>query len=98
MLYISYVVPAALGAVAYGRAWTRMGPWNIGRCYRPLAVIASLGCAGLSFIGMQPPNEMARWIVGGMALLLLIGWRSHARWRFRGPPRELLEYAGDSSV
>ena len=29
-LYISYVLPTALGAWAYGRTWTAMGPWDLG--------------------------------------------------------------------
>ena len=35
-LYLSYVLPTALGAWAYGRTWTAMGPWDLGRWYRPL--------------------------------------------------------------
>ncbi len=93
LLYVSYVVPTALGAVVYGRSWTRMGPWSLGRWYRPLAAVAALGCAGLLFIGMQPPNDLAQWIVGGMALSLVIGWWSFARWQFRGPPPQLLQQA-----
>ena len=93
LLYISYVLPTVLGAVAHGRHWTRMGPWHLGRWYRPLAVVAATGCVGLLFIGMQPPNEMARWIVGGMFFSLLIGWWSFARWQFRGPPPQLMEQA-----
>ena len=44
-LYLSYVLPTALGALAYGRTWTRMGPWDLGRWYRPLAAVTVLGCA-----------------------------------------------------
>ena len=29
-LYLSYVLPTILGARAYGRTWTTMGPWNLG--------------------------------------------------------------------
>lgn len=93
LLYISYVVPTALGAVAYGRHWTQMGPWNLGRWYRPLALIAAIGCSGLLIIGMQPPNQTARWIVGGMVLVLLFGWWCFARWTFRGPPARLVQQA-----
>ena len=49
-LYISYVVPTALGFFAYGRRWTEMGPWQLGRFYRPLAVVCVLGC-GLLIAG-----------------------------------------------
>ncbi len=85
-LYISYVVPTGLGFVAYGRAWTAMGPWNIGRWYRPLAALAMAGCLGLIAIGMQPPNEKAAWVVGGVCVALGIAWFAFARRRFPGPP------------
>ena len=66
LLYISYVLPTAIGAVAYGRWWTGMGPWHLGRWFRPLAVVSVVGCAALVAIGMQPPNEKAVYVVGGM--------------------------------
>ncbi len=46
-LYLSYVVPTILGARAYGRTWTTMGPWNLGRWYRPLAWLSAGGCIAL---------------------------------------------------
>ena len=52
-LYISYVLPVAAGFLAHGRSWTRMGPWQLGRLYRPLAVVSVLGCVFLIVIGMQ---------------------------------------------
>src|SRR5207245_1932398 len=60
-LYISYVLPTALGLRAYGRRWTAMGPWHLGRWYRPLAAVSVLGCVALILIGMQPPNEKTAW-------------------------------------
>jgi len=86
-LYVSYVLPAALGFWAHGRTWTRMGPWHLGRWYRPLALVAVLGCAGLIVIGMQPPNEQAGYVLGAAALLLVAGWFLHARRHFPGPPK-----------
>jgi amino acid transporter len=97
LLYISYVTPTALGAVAYGRTWTRMGQWSLGRWYRPLAVVATVACLGLVGIGVLPPNEIAGWIVGGTMLLLLVCWLSFARKQFRGPPPALLATAGLSN-
>ena len=85
-LYISYVLPAILGFFAYGRSWTRMGPWQLGRWYRPWAVLSALGCVGLIVIGMQPPNEKAAWVVGGAVVLLTVGWFGLARRVFPGPP------------
>src|SRR5208282_605179 len=96
-LYISYVLPTALGAWAYGRSWNAMGPWNLGRWYRPLAVLSVIGCCGLIAIGMQPPNERALWVVGGTALVLAAGWFGIARYRFPGPPRIALQHTTSSA-
>jgi amino acid transporter len=85
-LYISYVVPALLGLFAYGRSWTRMGPWTLGRWYRPIAAICVLGCIFFAIIGVQPPNDKALWIA--LAAFVLTGgcWFGFERFRFRGPP------------
>jgi amino acid transporter len=85
-LYLSYVLPTILGARAFGRTWTTMGPWNLGRWYRPLAWISAAGCIGLILIGMQPPNERSIWVVGGMSFLLGLTWFAAERRRFTGPP------------
>lgn len=86
LLYISYVVPTALGFLTHGRDWTVMGPWDLGRWYRPLALVSVIGCVGLIVIGMQPPNDRSIWVVGGLAVVLLLGWRLHAKRHFPGPP------------
>ncbi|QEH37821.1 putative amino acid permease YhdG [Aquisphaera giovannonii] len=85
-LYLSYVVPTYLGARAHGRTWTEMGPWNLGRWYRPLAVVSLVGCVLLIAIGMHPPNERAIWVVGVSAALLVLAWYAGERSRFPGPP------------
>lgn len=90
-LYLSYVAPTALGAVAYGRAWRRMGPWSLGPWYRPLAVVSVLGCGALVAIGVQPPNERAIVVLVGGLASLVIGWFGVARRRFAGPPAALME-------
>ena len=94
LLYISYVLPTWLGLLAYGRTWKRMGPWQLGGWYRPLAVVAVAGCIGLLVIGLQPPNEIAGWIVLGMTAGLVIGWWAGVRRIFPGPPKQLLDHAG----
>jgi amino acid transporter len=91
LLYISYVLPTILGLIQYRRGWTRMGPWSLGRWYRPLGIAAVIGCLGLLLIGIQPPNEIAFPIVSGFVLALLAGWFAYARKHFPGPPRQLLE-------
>ena len=89
-LYISYVLPTALGAWTYGRTWTVMGPWKLGLWYRPLAVLSVVGCAGLIMIGMQPPNQAV-----SLGCRRDNCWRcsqpglAFARRHFRGPPHVL---------
>jgi amino acid transporter len=96
-LYISYVLPTALGLLAYGRRWTAMGPWHLGPWYRPLAALSVVGCLALIFIGMQPPNEKTAWIVGGALLLMALIWFGGVRSRFTGPPEALVQRAGGAS-
>ena len=90
LLYISYVLPTALGLFAHGRTWTVMGPWDLGRWYRPFAAVSVVGCVALIAIGVQPPNEKTGWIVGGTLLVLAAAWFGRARRRFAGPPEALL--------
>src|SRR5262249_14445015 len=88
--YIAYVLPTALGLWAHQRAWTRMGPWHVGRWYRPLSAVSVLACVALLVIGIQPPNERAVNILVGMTGGLCLLWFGHMRRHFPGPPREVL--------
>jgi len=99
-LYISYVLPTALGAWAHGRSWTRMGPWDLGRWYRPLAMLSVLGCLALIAVGMHPPNQRSAWVVGGTLAALSAVWFCTERGRFPGPPlsQEVSRGAGDLSA
>ncbi|QVL31082.1 amino acid permease [Telmatocola sphagniphila] len=85
-LYISYVLPTAIGAWNFSQWKSQVGPWNLGHWYRPLSLISVLGCVGLIVIGMQPPNDRAVVVVGGMAVLLTAVWYGYARKHFPGPP------------
>ena len=86
-LYLSYVMPAAAGLRAYGRSWTRMGPFDLGRrLYRALAVVSLAGVALLVWIGVQPPNEKALTATLAAVALLAAAWGLGVRRHFRGPP------------
>ncbi|HYU42272.1 MAG TPA: amino acid permease [Vicinamibacteria bacterium] len=98
LLYISYVLPTALGLVAYGHRWTTMGPWDLGAWYRPLATISVVGCLALIAIGMYPPNEKSIWIIGGVLLLMAIIWFTGVKDRFAGPPEALAAHATSSTI
>jgi amino acid transporter len=95
LLYVSYVLPTAIGWVTFGRSWTRMGPWQLGKWFRPLAAASVLGCCGLIVIGMQPPNEKAAWVVLGTAGMLAVIWFFVARHSFRGPPCDLKTFQSE---
>ncbi|HLK91246.1 MAG TPA: amino acid permease [Polyangia bacterium] len=89
-LYLSYVMPAAAGLRAYGRSWTRMGPFDLGGpLYRALAAVAVAGVALLVWIGVQPPNEKALTVTLAAVGLLAAAWWLGLRRRFAGPPPTL---------
>jgi amino acid transporter len=85
-LYVSYGLPVALGLAAHGRRWTRMGPWTLGRWYRPVSVTAVLACAGAIGISVMPPNDLARRFTLLALALTAVVWVAHERRRFVGPP------------
>ena len=90
-LYISYVIPTALGLVAYGKSWTRMGPWRMGAAmYRVMALLSIVCCGLIVAIGVQPPNDQNLWIVLGAVLLTAVVWIAYERSHFRGPPQGIL--------
>ncbi len=90
-LYLSYVMPTLVGLRAYGRSWTKFGPFDLGApLYRALAVVSVLGAALLVWIGVQPPNEKALTVLLATTALLLAAWWLGVRRRFRGPPVTLL--------
>jgi len=97
-LYVSYVLPAALGFWARGKTWTVVGPWSVGRLYKPLAAVSVMGCALLIVIGVQPPNEKALPIVAGAVRLSLGVWFGLERRRFQGPPQGVMIQARQRGI
>lgn len=86
-LYISYVMPTAVGIFAYGKTWTKMGPFNLGGpLYRVLGVISVLFVLVVIYAGIQPPNDKALPVTGITALLLVVAWFAGMRKVFAGPP------------
>jgi Flp pilus assembly protein TadB len=59
----------------------------LGAWFRPLAVLATLGCLFLLVIGVQPPNQIALRIIGGTAVVMVAVWFGLERRRFKGPPK-----------
>lgn len=97
-LYISYGLPIALGLFAYGRTWKQMGPWSIGKAYRIVAAICVCWCCGLLYIGVQPPNDKALWIILGAVALTAVVWFAYERRHFEGPPQGVLTLEREKEI
>jgi amino acid transporter len=89
-LYVSYLIPIALGFVAYERTWTEMGPWTLGRWYRPVTVLCLFGCAVIIYAGVQPPNDKALGVSLATLALTAVVWLGWERRRFQGPPQGIM--------
>ena len=86
-LFFSFAIPIALGLLAYGKTWTRMGPWDLGEpLFKLVAVLSILSAILIFFIGVQPPNGWALWITVGFLILTGIIWVVYEQRRFQGPP------------
>ncbi len=88
-LFLSYAMPIGAGLLAYGRTWTRMGPWDIGGSFRIVAVLAIAATALIFGIGIQPPNGNALYLTVGFFVLVAVIWFAFERNRFVGPPTGL---------
>jgi amino acid transporter len=85
-LFLSFVIPIVAGAFAFGKTWTKMGPWNIGTAYIGVTVLSVLAMALIFYIGVQPPNDGALKITLGFLVLTALVWFALERRRFKGPP------------
>ncbi len=85
-LFLSYGLPVAIGGVAYGKTWTRMGPWDMGPAFRVVSVLAVLAVALIFFLGVQPPNDAALAITIAFLAITAVVWFGFERGRFKGPP------------
>jgi amino acid transporter len=85
-LYISYVMPVAAGFFAEGKSWTAFGPFRLHAFSKPMAAIAVLGVIVVTYLGLQPPNDIVVNYALGLVILLAGGWLLIERKRFAGPP------------
>ena len=85
-IFISYGLPVIAGLFAYGKSWTKMGPWDMGPAYRIVGVLAIAAIALIFYLGVQPPNDAALWITGVFLLITAVVWFGFERRRFKGPP------------
>ncbi len=85
-IFLSYGLPIALGGLAYGTTWTRMGPWDMGPLFRLVSLLAVLCVALIFFLGVQPPNDAALRITLVFLVITAVVWFGFERRRFKGPP------------
>ncbi len=90
-LFISYGMPVILGFFAWGKSWTKMGPWNMGEsAYKLVALFVFLSMVLVFALGIQPPNKKALPITAGFLVLTGIIWFGFERRRFKGPPQGVM--------
>ncbi len=87
-LFLSFVIPIALGMVAFGTAkWPKPGPWDLGAgLFKLVCLLSIIGMAVIFFIAIQPPNDKVLWIVIGFLVLTAVLWFAVENKRFKGPP------------
>jgi amino acid transporter len=92
-LYVSYGIPIwlRLSAESKGRFTPKhLGPWNLGRWGRPVAVIALLWIVLISVVMVIPPNQNAGIALVAMLFVLLVMDLAHYRHHFPGPQAALM--------
>ncbi len=87
-LFLSFVIPIALGMVALGTAkWPKAGPWDLGTgLFKLVSFLSIVGMAIIFYIAIQPPNDKVLWIVLGFLVLAAVLWFGVENKRFKGPP------------
>jgi len=90
-LFISYGIPVVLGYFAWGKRWTKMGPWNMGEGkYKLVALLCLLSMCLILFLGVQPPNDKALWITIAFLVVTALVWFGTEKRRFKGPPQGVM--------
>jgi amino acid transporter len=91
-LYVSYMLPIALGAVARrrgSRRWKTLGPFHL-RGYGPfVAWAAVLFCLFVLLVCSLPPNQLPAGMLCGLLVVLGAIYFFFARHRFSGPKVDL---------
>jgi len=85
-IYVSYLLPVAAGLVGFRTRWTQKGPFDLKGWYPIVAVVCTIGCIVLIYVGVQPPNDQALKVIIGSAVAGLVCWFGLERKRFAGPP------------
>ncbi|MDB5212368.1 MAG: amino acid transporter [Myxococcaceae bacterium] len=95
-LYVSYAVPILLGALARRRgAWTKLGPFNLGRFGVLVACVAVLWSAAVLVVCSLPPNQLPATMLAGAVILLAALYFAVVRKHFEGPRVKLATLEGE---
>ncbi len=91
-LYVSYLTPIALGAVArHTKKWHRLGPWHLGRFGLLVAWSAVAWGVVVLVVCALPPNHAAGFLLVGVVAVLAAVYIVGVRGRFAGPPITLAD-------
>jgi amino acid transporter len=75
LLYVSYLIPIALGMVAeITERWKPQGTFKLGHASVLVSMLALLGGCGLIFVGIQPPQEKVFYLLVVMLMVLATRW------------------------
>jgi amino acid transporter len=85
-LFLSFALPILFALLKHGKEWTTMGPWSLGRAFKPVAILSLLAMVLIFIIGVQPPADKALYITLGFFGLTAVLWFAVERRRFQGPP------------
>ncbi len=87
-LFLSFMIPIALGMVAFGtEKWPKAGPWDMGAgLFKLCSFLSIVGMAIIFYIAIQPPNGTVLWIVIAFLVLAAALWFGVENKRFKGPP------------
>jgi amino acid transporter len=85
-LYVSYAAPILLGALARHRgAWTRLGPFHLGRFGIAIAWIAVVWSIFVLVVCSLPPNQLPASLLAATLVLLALLYFTLVGKRFEGP-------------
>jgi amino acid transporter len=87
-LFLAYAIPVVLGGIALGgEKWSHPGKWNIGIVpFKVLSGIVVIALLGITYIGIQPPNQWALTVLIATLGLLTTLWFTIQRRTYKGPP------------
>jgi amino acid transporter len=85
-LYVSYMLPILLGAIARSRGtWRTLGPFHLRGLGVPIAWAATGFCLFVLVVCSLPPNQLPAGMLAGLVAVFGVVYLVFARRHFRGP-------------